>query len=192
MSKIFFTSDPHFLHTFVAGTRGYETAEEHDGLLIEAVNKTVTKRDTLWILGDLSMSSLTNTLEMVDKLNGTKRLVFGNHDAGHPMHKGSFNKHRRYLEVFDSVHVAESVKIQNQSFNLSHFPMVGDHYDGDRFTGWRLREGPTPLLCGHVHHQWKLSTDNDMWQMNVGVDHQFEPYSADEIYETWKATNGKD
>lgn len=188
MSKVFFTSDPHFLHDFVARTRNFGSAVAHDEQLIDAINSTVSKRDTLWILGDLSMASVTNTIAMVEKLNGTKRLVFGNHDSGHPMHKGSYNKHRRYLEVFDSVHVAESVKIQGQDFNLSHFPMIGDHYDGDRYTGWRLRESATPLLCGHVHHQWKLSQDKGLWQMNVGVDHQFKPYSSDEIFDFWKET----
>lgn len=192
MSRIFFTSDPHFLHDLVAKTRGYESAEEHDAVLIETINKTVTKRDTLWITGDLSMSSVTNTLDMVSKLNGVKRLVAGNHDSIHPLHKGSHNKMRRYLEVFDSVHLAEQLSLGGQKFNLSHFPYKGDHKPEERYVNWRLPVSNIPLICGHIHQEWNLinEPENDLWQLNVGADHRFSPFSSDEVRAMWDARNG--
>ena len=49
---------------------------------------------------------------------------------------------------------------------LSHFPYRGDHYEDDRYEAYRLRDEGLPLLCGHVHHEWKFSGN----QRNVGVD----------------------
>ncbi len=70
MSNIFYTADTHFNHAFVAGTRNFATAEEHDEELIENFNRTVHKKDHLWILGDLNMGSLRVGLAQAARLNG--------------------------------------------------------------------------------------------------------------------------
>ncbi len=184
MSRVFFTADTHFNHDFVAQTRGYDNSHVHDYALVERFNKLVTKRDQLWILGDLGMGSLTKTLEWAAMLNGTKHLVFGNHDAGHPMHRRSAAQQRRYLEVFDSVHLHEQVRIAGHRVNLSHFPYRGDHKDEDRHTEWRLRQSMTPILHGHVHEEWLI----DGHQLNVGVDHWDTPVAADELTD-WLCTH---
>lgn len=171
MSNIYYHSDWHFNHTFVAGTRGFDTAEAHDEWLIENINKTITKRDHLWVLGDVFMGSVTEGLKQVARLNGVKHLVLGNHDAAHPMHKGSHSKQRRFLEVFESVHLHEQHKIAGQAVNLSHFPYTGDHKAEDRYTQWRLRDEGLPLIHGHVHAEWMTRGR----QHNVGVDHASTP-----------------
>lgn len=186
MSQIFFTADTHFNHPFVAKTRNYQTAEEHDELLIERFNKIVTKRDHLWILGDLGMGSLSVILPMAARLNGVKHLVFGNHDAGHPMQRRSAAKQRRYCEVFDSVHLHEQVRIGGHRVNLSHFPRQGDHKEIDRYPEWRLRDERLPLLHGHVHAAWAESGN----QLNVGVDQFPTPRSAASL-EAWAATHSR-
>ena len=129
MGNVFFTSDLHLNHTFVAGTRDFDSSEAHDEALIERFNKIITKRDQLWVLGDVFMGSVTEGLKQVDRLNGIKHLVLGNHDAAHPLHKKSHTKQRRFLEVFESVHVHEQHVIHGQKVLLSHFPFQGDHAD---------------------------------------------------------------
>lgn len=166
MSNVFYTADTHFNHPFVAGTRGYTTAEEHDEALIENFNSNVHKKDHLWILGDLNHSSLTAGLAQAARLNGVKHLVLGNHDTGHPMHKRSHSSMRRYMEVFESVHLHEQHIIGGKYVNLSHFPYRGDHKPEDRHTQWRLRDEGLPLLHGHVHAGFLMSHN----QLNVGVD----------------------
>jgi calcineurin-like phosphoesterase family protein len=183
MSRIFFHSDWHFNHSFVAGTRGFDTAEEHDDALIDAINTACTKRDHIWFLGDTFMGSITKGLEQVARIHAVKHLVLGNHDAAHPLHKGSHNKLRRFLEQFESVHLHEKVGLKTGSVLVSHLPFQGDHYDGDRFEEWRLRDHGRPLVCGHVHHQWATSGR----QFNAGVDHHFSPVPASEI-EEWVHT----
>lgn len=175
MSNVFYTADLHFNHPFVAGTRGYTTAEEHDEALIENFNKVVHKKDHLWILGDLNHGSLTAGLAQAARLNGVKHLVLGNHDPGHPMFKGSHTKMKRYLEVFESVSLHEQHVIAGKQVNLSHFPYRGDHKPEDRHTQWRLRDYGVPLLHGHVHAA-SFIVDN---QLNVGVDWGTAPVSRE-------------
>lgn len=180
MSRVFYTADLHFNHDFVAGTRGYPYAAGHDEVLIERFNKHVTKRDHLWILGDLGMGSLTKVLEKASRLNGVKHLVLGNHDPGHPMHKGSHNKLRRYYDVFESVSLHEQHTIKGTKFMLSHFPYFGDHKDEDRYTEWRLQDTGMNLLCGHLHHLLPEG-EQEARVANVGVDHFQHPVTQEEI-----------
>ena len=183
MSNVFYTADLHFNHPFVAGTRGYDTAEEHDENLIREFNKRVHKKDHLWILGDLNHGSLTAGLAQASRLNGVKHLVLGNHDTAHPMHKRSHSQMKRYMEVFESVHLHEQHIIDKQHVNLSHFPYKGDHKPEDRHTQWRLRDEGLPLLHGHVHAEFMLSEN----QFNVGVDFGTAPLAREHV-EMWLRT----
>lgn len=177
MSRVLYTSDTHFNHTFVAGTRGYETSEEHDEALIEAINTATHKRDHLWILGDVFMGSITEGLKQVKRLNPTLHLVLGNHDGAHPLRRGSHNKLRWYLEGFESVSLHEQHRIGGYKVNLSHFPYSGDHKEVDRYTQWRLPDEGVPLLHGHIHQLRVL----DGHQLNVGVDSGFSPWTQEDV-----------
>lgn len=167
---IWLSSDWHFNHPYVARLRGYETAEEHDAELIDRINAHVTPKDTLWFLGDLNMKDLTGALEKVDRINGTKHMVFGNHDAGHPMHRRAHTQQKRYLESFHSTQTQAMLRRGDERLMLSHFPYSGDHPGTpDRYTEWRpnLPMVPGPLAHGHVHDAWRLG---DFHTYNVGVD----------------------
>ena len=171
MSRIFYHSDWHFNHEFVAGTRGYASSQEHDDAIIDAINATATKRDHVWVMGDVFMGSVTEGLKQIERIRAVKHLVLGNHDAAHPMHRGSHSKLRRFMDVFESVSLHEQHKIAGQQVMLSHFPYSGDHYDTDRYEQWRLRDEGLWLINGHVHHAWAVNGR----QINVGVDHHPAP-----------------
>ncbi len=79
MGRVFIISDLHLGHNNMAIKRGFENSEEHDNYLIEQWNKVVHKKDTVWILGDVSMEKPTS-YPLLDKLNGYKKVVLGNHD----------------------------------------------------------------------------------------------------------------
>jgi calcineurin-like phosphoesterase family protein len=178
MGSVFYTSDWHFNHDFVARLRGFADAEEHDEALIAATNKTVTKRDQLWVLGDVFMGSVTKGLEKISRLNGTKHIVLGNHDAPYPSRGKSHNQMRRFLEVFESIHLHEQHVIDGHKVLLSHTPYEGDHADReDRYVQWRLPDMGLPLLHGHVHDEWEFNGR----QFNVGVDHNFAPVPVDRV-----------
>ncbi len=84
---IFFLSDHHFGHANICkftiddkGTRlrPFSSVEEMDELIVENHNKTVKPSDHFYALGDVAMDK--RKLGIVQRLNGHKRLIMGNHD----------------------------------------------------------------------------------------------------------------
>lgn len=73
-NQVFVVADLHFGHAKVATTRGFASVEEHDNAIVKAWNRAVTKRDVVYVLGDVFR------LDRVPELNGTKKLAMGNHD----------------------------------------------------------------------------------------------------------------
>lgn len=178
MTKVFYWSDLHVKHELVAHERGYGSTEEHDAALADAWCRTVTKKDTVWILGDLASSTPRPALDLLAKLPGTKRLVAGNHDPVHPLYEDSHRQFRKYLDVFASVHTSATRRFGVHFALLSHFPYEGDGPGrADRYSQWRLRDEGGWLIHGHVHQAWKVKGR----QINVGVDHWPAPASAEEI-----------
>ena len=59
MGKVFIISDLHLSHKNMAIKRGFKDEAEHDNFIIEQWNKVVSKKDTVWILGDITMEKST-------------------------------------------------------------------------------------------------------------------------------------
>ena len=89
MSRVFAIGDPHLGHRKAAQLRGFASSEQHDRAFVEAWNRTVTKRDVVYVLGDVFK------LDLVPLLHGTKKLALGNHDK-RPI--------RAYIDLFSQVH----------------------------------------------------------------------------------------
>lgn len=159
VSSIFYTSDLHLGHEKVAGYRGFKCSADHDYELGERWRNQVTDRDHVWILGDLCLHDLDYALAFIKNLPGTKHLVWGNHDAGHPMHRNAHKQQRRYLDVFDSVQPFARRKIAGEDVLLSHFPYERDR-DEMRYGQWRLRNEGAWLLHGHTHGPERATVDS--------------------------------
>ena len=196
MGQVFFTSDLHIGHRYVAGLRyeafvGRGALEEdfsprtvsdevvawHDNLLAQEWDKTVNpsgdRGDQVWVLGDISAGgskSQMKALAWLMQRPGTKHLIIGNHDGVHPMHRDSHKWQRRYLGAFDSVQLAARRKMAGKYVLLSHFPYqgseFGDHTEEERFTQWRLPDMDLHLLHGHTH---TADRRHDK-EIHVGVD----------------------
>ncbi len=110
MSKVYVISDLHLSHKNMAIKRGFKDEIEHDNFIIEQWNKVVLKKDTVWILGDITMEK-TSPYELLDKLNGFKKVVLGNHDK--PQHV------LKLLSYVNSV----CGMIKHKGFILSHCPI---------------------------------------------------------------------
>ncbi len=151
MSATWFSSDTHFLHTMVAGLRGFASSEEHDEAIIANWNRVVRPDDLVWHLGDVGLGNESKVLEQAARLNGRKQLITGNHDPCWPGHRDSRKHQRRWLEVFESVQAFAKVRIDGRTVLLSHFPYEGDHVGEDRATQFRLRNEGAWLIHGHIH-----------------------------------------
>jgi calcineurin-like phosphoesterase family protein len=79
MSIVRFIADLHLGHQNMATRRGFETVEEHDEHVIAQWNSVVSKRDVTYVLGDVTMEK-SGSYPLLDRLNGLKHVVLGNHD----------------------------------------------------------------------------------------------------------------
>lgn len=186
MSDVFYTSDLHFGHVYMAKLRGFSSVEAHDNHIVESWNRAVTKRDHVWILGDLALGGPKDWWEPVIRLNGTKHLVFGNHDEGWAGNRGAYSKRFHYTcagGTFASVQDFAVRKIGGVHVMLSHFPYEGDHSERDRYLGFRLRDCEAPILHGHTHSAGVVSlTAKRTLQVHVGWDAWHRPVSTNEIH----------
>ena len=78
----FFISDPHFHHKNMAIKRGFSCEEEMNELIVDNWNKNISKRDLVYILGDITMEK--NNYSILSRLKGEKTVILGNHDK--PQH----------------------------------------------------------------------------------------------------------
>jgi calcineurin-like phosphoesterase family protein len=88
MSNLFIVSDTHFGHRNIIKYenvyRPFNTIEEHDETIISNWNSIVSKRDVVIHLGDVGFGS--QSLSTIDRCNGIKKLILGNHDR-YPIEK---------------------------------------------------------------------------------------------------------
>lgn len=164
LNDIFFISDTHWGHNLMRNRRNFNTIEEMDEALIEGWNSVVKEKSIVFCLGDMSWYNPTKTLEILNRLNGTKYLVNGNHDW--PLEKAECKKKfvlvadsRIELELDDdeAVMVSRDPNKKTQLIVLDHYPMVS----------WNKAYHGSYHLFGHVHNRIKQPLG---LSMDVGVD----------------------
>lgn len=186
MGARYFTSDTHFGHRRLAvEIRGFDSIEEHDAKLIEIWNKTVRPEDTVVVIGDYSLRNPTQPdWPDVNRLNGTKILVSGNHDGCWNGHRRAREMHPLYLDAGFS-YVCDFMRLKLDGFQIlvSHFPYDGDHTVDDRYEQYRLRDLGLPLIHGHTHSSIPVSySDKLSLQLHVGMDaNNLTPVREDKI-----------
>lgn len=83
MNKIYFTADLHFGHSNIlkhSPKRPFSDTVDivaHDEWLLDLWKSTVDKRDTVYILGDLTFLKSENARHLLEKLPGQKFLIEG-------------------------------------------------------------------------------------------------------------------
>jgi len=110
MSVVRFIADLHLSHENMAKRRGFSTIEEHDEHIIAKWNSVVNKRDVTYILGDVTMEK-SSPYPLLDRLNGIKHIVLGNHDRRQDT--------KKLLEYAESV----AGMIQYKGIMLTHAPI---------------------------------------------------------------------
>lgn len=177
---VWFTSDHHFGHRNIIrySNRPYlhpSTGEpDPDAMnlhLVEQHNSVVGVDDEVWMLGDVALGPIEESLQFVRALNGKKTLVVGNHDRNF---RGSETKRRTWDDKY--VHEAGFEQIIHGGIVLyladgtpallNHFPYVGDSQDVERHSNHRPADTGGWLIHGHVHEKWRQRGR----QINVGVD----------------------
>jgi len=88
--------------------RKFSSIEEHDEHIVAKWNNTVRPDDKVYHLGDVAMHA--RFLPILDRLNGTKVLIKGNHD------NGKLSQYMQYFKDVRATHVMDRVV-------LSHVPL---------------------------------------------------------------------
>jgi calcineurin-like phosphoesterase family protein len=166
-----FTADLHFGHTNIIRYSGRPFADvpAMNLALIERWNASVDPDDTVWVLGDVALGPIDESLRLVGELHGRKLLLAGNHDRcweGHGERAQGWTQ--RYLDVgFAEIHQGQlTIEVGDRRTLACHFPYQGDSHDHDRFVAERPTDEGEWLLHGHVHDRWRQRGR----MINVGVD----------------------
>ena len=158
---VFFTSDTHFLHHNILrlANRPWMTCEEMYESMIVRWNAVVKPKDEVYHLGDVSLGSVTKTVEILRRLNGRKRLLWGNHDS-------SLRKKQVFLDEFEWCRNYYELKIQDSDAPKGVRRIVLCHYP---LLTWNSAHHGSWMLHGHCHgksdHLNETTTRHD-----VGVD----------------------
>lgn len=79
----YFISDLHFGHENMAIKRGFSCADEMNEHIVKCWNSVISKRDIVFILGDVTMEKVKD-YPILNTMKGLKTVVLGNHDQ--PQH----------------------------------------------------------------------------------------------------------
>jgi len=183
----FYTSDEHYGHANIIrlSNRPFLDVEHMNEEIVCRHNAVVKDGDEVWHLGDFSLDDriVESTLA---RLNGTHRLVAGNHDACHPRHRKHEKMATRYV-AWGFVTVDAEIVVQLPgvgSVRLHHMPYWNEDGHDLRYAEHRPKpKGERALLHGHVHGAWRRSLRPGCPLMiNVGVDvWDYAPVSAERL-----------
>lgn len=178
-NEIWFTSDTHFGHEFMAQLRGFVgpahefsakrtliKINEHDDFLIDAWNDKVRPGDIVYHLGDFALPQIQARVEeLLRSLNGTKQLIIGNHERVQTQRARGWAwvGHYKYRKIRPGFKVA-----------MNHYAM----------RTWQGSHNGSFHVYGHSHG---MLPDHGR-SMDVGVDTRPDmgPWNVEEVYDILK------
>lgn len=184
--NIWFWSDPHFYHKNIIRLcdRPFKDLEEMHETLIRNYNQCVGPDDVCVWVGDCFFASGTRARNIMERLNGKKILVLGNHDKGP---EGMMNM------GFDWACYEMWLLISGEPVQVKHYPMLPTRWelncpwwkkliikveDELRYAERRPKNKGQFLIHGHTHQKDTFRGK----QIHVGVDsNNFRPISLGQI-----------
>lgn len=164
----FFISDTHFSHENIIKyeNRPFKDTTEMNETMIQNWNNVVKPNDEIYILGDFIFDNKENALDIINRLNGRKYMIKGNHD--------SILKYKEITDKFEWVKDYAVLKYNKTKFILFHWPIQV----------WDCQHHGAIHLYGHIHsnigdHRMEHDIPNSY---NVRVDvNNFTPISIEKI-----------
>ena len=142
MPNIWVTSDTHFSHANILNfrdsngfkVRPFDSVDEMNQTMIDNWNSVVKPGDKVYHLGDVFFGPKDDFKSLWPKLNGSKRLIVGNHDDIKFLSSGGFFQKVQMWRIF-----------RDWNITMSHVPMHSScfyDYKNDK---------PTLNVHGHIH-----------------------------------------
>jgi len=175
--RIFFTSDNHFLHKNIIKycDRPFNNVEDMNEHLIAKWNLIVGDDDLIFCLGDFSLGTPQDTLAILNRLNGYKVLIKGNHE------KSTLKKHSTKDMFEGGIYDLLEIKVNDDEVSNDFQDIILCHYTMLTFN--KSYRGAWQLF-GHVHGNLDGDPRVSPNQIDVGVDsHMFEPISYQKVKE---------
>lgn len=183
MSNTWFWSDIHFQHVnirqYTERHLEWETLEEMNEGLIDNFNSVVDEDDLVYFLGDMCMGKIDESLPLISRLNGRKRLILGNHDRPFPGNKNASKWFEKYDVYFEDIRIHDTIIVDGNVVEMNHFPREGDSHDVDRYTDFRPEDNGLWLLHGHCHSELALYGER---MAHVGIDANWETYGVERYH----------
>lgn len=152
----------------------------NEWLVKEVINRWIGKKDSLYILGDVSMAKRQDAEKFIDRLNGNKYLIEGNHDKNLKnttrFAQHTIRKDFSYSRFGINIHIV-----------LDHYPMLS----------WNRKVHGSWQLYGHVHgrlknfgHSFDVGIDNpELHEITGGYHRPINLYEVVHIMETKRPLN---
>lgn len=166
--NLYFVSDTHFSHTKIMEycKRPFSDVREMNKVLLERWNEKIPKNGIVFFLGDFAWGTTTSAQHLLERLNGKKHLIIGNHDK--TILKKDYNKN-----MFESIQYYTKIRVDDkearggkgyQEICLFHYPILA--WDKIRHGSWHL--------FGHEHGNFSHHTTHGITSnqacLDVGVD----------------------
>jgi len=180
MSRVRWISDLHFGHKNLAvGLRKFNDIHEHDELIINNWNSVVGKKDTTYILGDVTMESDKDYYKL-DILAGRKIVVLGNHDPR--INSTNGESLLNYVEAVTGMVKYKTKQYSGKVFWLTHCPMHPQEV-------WDKKHTIEYNIHGHIHGNLILDKNGkpDKRYINVSAEMiGYTPRTLEELISIYK------
>lgn len=191
----FVTSDWHLFHdaSLEFDNRPFDSMDDMVDKMVRSYNATVPKDGVCYFLGDMGNNKGNKIKEVVDRLNGTKVMILGNHDKGTTS---------LYSSGFDVVLYGASLVIGKEIVTMSHCPLrgiyrenitgmrgavLGDNWHGEsKHDNFSFPDYGQFHLHGHIHSPNRGKSSKILGkQFDVGVvANSYRPISIS-VIESW-------
>lgn len=156
MSNIFLTSDTHFGHARITEfynydgtkTRPWDSVEEMDEEMVERWNETVGPTDKVYHLGDVVINR--KSLPILDRLNGKKVLIKGNHDI-FPL-----KDYVKYFRDIRAYHVLDGCIFSHIPVHKDSIARFGANLHGHLHGNRVMKKGTKIDRDGHTWHDMDI------------------------------------
>lgn len=181
---IYFTSDNHFGHANILrwSKRSFKDVQDMEEKMVSRWNSTVQPDDTVIVVGDFAFTGSKERERILNRLNGFKVLVQGNHDKGHKCPRG-----------FDLMVGEMTVRIGGRMVSVKHYPLK---YSGmERFVAdvraTKFVKKVLPFWFRHApRYLHRMPKDVGQWHIH-GHTHSSKKFNGRQIHvgcDAWNCT----
>lgn len=166
--KFWVTSDLHLGHSnilkYCANTRPYQNSEEMDEKIISNWNSVVASEDCVYVLGDVAFCGASEAAYKLNRMNGSKVLIAGNHD-----HK--LKTQETFRDCFSFVTDYMETNFEGNNIVMFHYPIES----------WNGMFHGSIHLYGHRHGS-PIKTKGKLMDVGIDTNNMF-PYLLSDVVE---------